>query len=189
MQDEFVDAVEQMIPTLRRFAHSLARNAADADDLLQDTMERALARAHQFEAGTNLKAWLFTIMRNRFYTECRRRQRVRDHAEERRLGAADGEETVLGGQIARIESREFARAFAKLSSEERTLLVMATVEELPYDTIAQILEVEIGTVKSRVSRVRAKLRRIQEGEGEVALARLRLSAPHPSFRQIGAGAS
>ena len=81
MRSEFVDEIEQLIPTLRRFAHSLARNAADADDLLQDTLERSLGRSHQFEAGTNLKAWMFTIMRNRFFTECRRRQRVRGHAE------------------------------------------------------------------------------------------------------------
>src|SRR3546814_19028476 len=101
-------------------------------------------------------------MRNRFYTECRRRQRVRDHAEERRLGASDGDQVALGGQMARVETREFTRAFAKLTSEERALLMMATVEELPYETIAQMLEVEIGTVKSRVSRVRAKLRRLQE---------------------------
>ena len=187
MRADFVEEVERMIPTLRRFAHSLARHAADADDLLQDTLERALGRAHQFEAGTNLKAWLFTIMRNRFYTECRRRQRVRDHAEERRLGAADGEDVVLGGQFARVETEEFALAFAKLTSEERSLLVMATVEELPYETIAQMLEVEIGTVKSRVSRVRAKLRRIQEGTDNVALARVRVPVatipPH-----IGLGA-
>lgn len=172
MRGDFAETVEQTIPTLRRFAHSLARNSADADDLLQDTLERALARSHQFEPGTNLKAWLFTIMRNRFYTECRRRQRVRSHAEERRLGAADGEEVALGGQLARVESREFALAFAQLSSDERALLVMATVEEIPYETIARTLEVEIGTVKSRVSRIRAKLRRLQEGTGEVALARV-----------------
>lgn len=189
MQGEFVDAVEQLIPTLRRFAHSLARNPADADDLLQDTMERALTRSHQFEAGTNLKAWLFTIMRNRFYTECRRRQRVRDHAEERRLDAADTGEGMPGGQVARVETREFARAFASLSADERTLLVMATVEELPYDTIAQILEVEVGTVKSRVSRVRAKLRRIQEGEGDVALARVRLPATPTRPIVFGLGTS
>lgn len=174
MRGDFVDAIERMVPTLRRFAHSLARNAADADDLLQDTLERALARAHQFEAGTNLKAWLFTIMRNRFYTECRRRQRVRDHFEDQRLGAADGEEVATGAQFARVESREFARAFAQLTGDERSLLVLATVEELPYEMIARMLEVEIGTVKSRVSRVRAKLRRIQDGTGDVALARVGL---------------
>lgn len=189
MQGEFVDAVEQMIPTLQRFAHSLARNPADADDLLQDTMERALTRSHQFEAGTNLKAWLFTIMRNRFYTECRRKQRMRDHAEERRLDAADVGEGTTGGQVARIETREFARAFAMLRADERSLLVMATVEELPYDTISQILEVEVGTVKSRVSRVRAKLRRIQEGEGDVALARVRLPAVPNRPLAFGVGAS
>lgn len=171
MRGDFVDAVEQMIPTLRRFAHSLARNAADADDLLQDTLERALTRAHQFEAGTNLKAWLFTIMRNRFYTECRRRQRVRDHAEEKRLGATEEDDVAFGGQLSRVESREFARAFSQLTAEERSLLVMASVEELPYETIARLLEVEIGTVKSRVSRIRAKLRRIQEEDVDIALAR------------------
>src|SRR3546814_18705666 len=104
MRGEFVDTVEQMIPTLRRFAHSLARNAADADDLLQDTLERALGRAHQFEAGTNLKAWLFTIMRNRFYTECRRRQRVRQHSEERRITTPECEQFARRGQMARGES-------------------------------------------------------------------------------------
>ena len=188
MQGEFVDTVEQLIPTLRRFAHSLARNAADADDLLQDTLERALGRSYQFEAGTNLKAWLFTIMRNRFYTECRRRQRVRDHAEERRMSASDSDEMALGGQMARIETREFARAFAKLTSEERALLVMATVEELPYETIAQTLEVEIGTVKSRVSRVRAKLRRLQEEDGDIALERYAV-ASDPTRRLAGARVS
>lgn len=189
MRSDFVDTVEQLIPTLRRFAHSLARNAADADDLLQDTLERALGRAHQFEPGTNLKAWMFTIMRNRFYTECRRRQRVRDHADERRLGATEGDESSLGGQLARVESREFARAFAKLTAEERALLVMATVEELPYETIAQMLEVEIGTVKSRVSRVRAKLRRIQEGETDTALARVHVATAPRHAIHAGAGVS
>src|SRR3546814_20588542 len=124
MRGEFVDTVEQMIPTLRRFAHSLARNAADADDLLQDTLERALGRAHQFEAGTNLKAWLFTLMRNRFYTECRRRQRVRDHSEERRLDASDGDQVALGGQMAWVENPGFTGAFAKLTSAERALWLM-----------------------------------------------------------------
>ncbi|EDP66962.1 Sigma-24 (FecI) [alpha proteobacterium BAL199] len=186
MRSEFVDEIEQMIPTLRRFAHSLARNAADADDLLQDTLERSLGRSHQFEAGTNLKAWLFTIMRNRFYTECRRRQRVRDHADERRFGAADGEERVMGDQFARVETQEVARAFGMLTGEERSLLIMATVEELPYETIAQMLEVEIGTVKSRVSRVRAKLRRIQEETGDIALARVGLpSKPVRTYLSAG----
>jgi len=170
MKRDFVSSVEELIPALQRFARSLARNAADADDLLQDTLERALGRAHQFEAGTNLKAWMFTIMRNRFYTECRRRQRVRQHAEERHLGAADGEPGVLGDQMARVEACEFSQAFARLSGDERALLLMATVEELPYDTIAQMLEVEVGTVKSRVSRVRAKLRRIQEEDAGLSLA-------------------
>src|SRR3546814_20072393 len=109
-------------------------------------------------------------------SDLRRRQRVRDHAEERRLGASDGDQVALGGQMARVETREFTRAFAKLTSEERALLMMATVEELPYETIAQMLEVEIGTVKSRVSRVRAKLRRLQEEEGDVALARYALAS-------------
>ncbi len=186
MQGEFVNAVEQMIPTLQRFAHSLTRNPADADDLLQDTMERALARSHQFEAGTSLKAWLFTIMRNRFFSECRRRQRVRDHAGQARPG---GEEGVTGGQVVQVECREFARAFAKLGAEERTLLMMATVEELPYDEIAQILDVEVGTVKSRVSRVRAKLRRIQEEESDVALARVRFAVAAAGPMRAGLGAS
>lgn len=175
MKRDYVSDVEELIPTLQRFARSLARNAADADDLLQDTLERALGRAHQFEPGTNLKAWMFTIMRNRFYTECRRRQRVRDHATERRMDAADGEPAVLGDQMARVEASEFAQAFAKLNGDERSLLVMATVEEMPYETIAQLLEVEIGTVKSRVSRARAKLRRLQEEDCGLSLARSRQS--------------
>jgi RNA polymerase sigma-70 factor (ECF subfamily) len=185
MRNDFVDAIEQTIPPLRRFAHSLTRNPADADDLLQDTLERALARGHQFEEGTNLKAWLFTIMRNRFYTECRRRKRVRDHSDERRIGATGEDDMEFGGQFARVETREFGRAFARLTEEERSLLVMATVEELPYETIAEMLEVQIGTVKSRVSRIRAKLRRIQETPGQVALA---LSA-RPVQAQLAMGVS
>jgi RNA polymerase sigma-70 factor (ECF subfamily) len=185
MQSDFVRDIEEMIPVLQRFAHSLTRNPADADDLLQDTVERALGRAHQFEPGTNLKAWLFTIMRNRFYTECRRRQRVRDHADDQRMAAADGDLVALGGQVARVEAREFAQAFSRLTADERALLVMATVEELPYETIAQMLEVEIGTVKSRVSRARAKLRRLQEEDAGLSLARARRPEAATLAIQVG----
>ena len=170
MPTNFIDDVEEMIPALGRFAQSLARNAADAADLLQDTLERALARSHQFQEGTNLNAWLFTIMRNRFYTVCRHAALTRQHAEGHRVGADPADHVTVGDQMSRIESCEFALAFGKLTAGERALLIMATVEEMPYESIAQTLEVEVGTVKSRVSRIRAKLRRIQSSKGEVALA-------------------
>lgn len=170
MPTTFIDDVEEMIPALARFAQSLARNAADAADLLQDTLERALGRSHQFQVGTNLKAWLFTIMRNRFYTVCRHAALTRQHAEGYRVAADPADHVTVGDQMSRIESCEFALAFGKLAADERALLILATVEEMPYESIAQLLEVETGTVKSRVSRIRAKLRRIQASKGEVALA-------------------
>lgn len=194
MPSNFVDEIEDMIPALRRFAQSLARNAADAADLLQDTLERALGRSHQFQEGTNLKAWLFTIMRNRFYTVCRHAALTRQHAEERLAGMAPGDHVASGGQMARIESCELALAFGQLTAGERALLVMASVEEMPYETIAQLLAVEIGTVKSRVSRVRAKLRAIQASKGAVALACAgrgptgRPTADHLPFGRLPAGA-
>lgn len=170
MPTTFIDDIEEMIPALGRFAQSLARNAADAADLVQDTLERALGRSHQFQEGTNLKAWLFTIMRNRFYTVCRHAALTRQHAEGHRGGADPADHVTVGDQMSRIESCEFALAFGKLTAGERALLVLATVEEMPYESIAAMLEVEIGTIKSRVSRIRAKLRRIQAGKGAVALA-------------------
>lgn len=187
MRSNYVDEIEHMIPMLRRFALSLARNPANADDLVQDTLERALGRSHQFEEGTNLKAWVFTIMRNRFYTACRRHRLVLDHAEERISSMAPGDGVACGDQMSRIETCEFALAFGKLSAEERALLVMATVEEMPYETIAKLLAVEVGTVKSRVSRVRAKLRRIQDGGGDVALARAGRQLPGRFPIHLGPG--
>lgn len=187
MRTVLASEIEDMIPMLRRFAHSLTRNVTDAADLLQDTLERALGRSHQFEEGTNLKAWVFTIMRNRFYTDCRRKQRARHHAEERRATIDPGDRIAIGGQMSRIDVCEFALAFGMLTAEERTLLVMATVEEMPYETIAQLLDVQTGTVKSRVSRVRAKLRRIQASAGEVALGRIGRLPAQTRIRQGAVG--
>lgn len=184
MRSNLANELTDMIPVLRRFAHSLARNAADSADLLQDTLERALGRSHQFEQGSNLKAWVFTIMRNRFYTNCRRQRRVRQHAVDSIASIAPGDRSAIGGQMSRIESCEFALAFDKLTADERSLLIMATVDELPYETIAGLLEVETGTVKSRVSRVRAKLRRIQESKSDVALACVG-RVPAPAFIRHG----
>jgi RNA polymerase sigma-70 factor (ECF subfamily) len=153
--DDFREELTQTIPSLRAFARSLTMgDEAFADDLVQDTCVNALRAQDQFAPGTNLKAWLFTILRNRFRSLAKRR-RVR--AEE---PDDDLERMVVGPapQEGRLEMIAFRRAFGDLRPEYREALVLAVVHGLNYDDIAQICSCQVGTVKSRVSRARERLR-------------------------------
>ncbi len=150
----FVEGLERAMPKLRRFARSLTRSSATADDLVQDTMEKALLKHHQFQDGTNQDAWLFTILQNRFRSDLRRSSRRGPHSD-----IADLEHLVptKGDQAAHCEMRDFARAFARLPEQERVTLYMVGVEGLSYEEAAEALQVEVGTIKSRTSRARHKI--------------------------------
>jgi RNA polymerase sigma-70 factor (ECF subfamily) len=147
-----------LVPHLRGFARLLAGGDRHlAEDLAQDTVLRALQAEHQFTPGTNLKAWLFTILRNRFYGLAREAHRVTapnggDVGEE-----IDRQFWLPAEQESRVEVAAFKRAFAGLSPLHREVLVLVGVHGLGHDEVARICGCEIGTVKSRVNRARERL--------------------------------
>jgi RNA polymerase sigma-70 factor (ECF subfamily) len=142
-----------LLPNLRAFALSLTNDPTRADDLVQDTLLRAWARIDQFERGTNLGAWLFTILRNRFYTDHRKRKREVEDPD----GAHGKRLIVMPSQEASLEMAEFRRALARLSVRQREALLLIGAEGLSYEEAALIQCVSVGTVKSRVHRARSQL--------------------------------
>lgn len=149
----FGQQLVEMIPNLRAFARSLVNNPTRADDLVQECMARALANTDKFEPGTNLRAWLFTILRNHYYSEIRKRRReVEDidggHAE--RLSSAPR-------QLAALHMRDFRAALSQLPSEQREALTLVGASGFAYEEAAKICGCAVGTVKSRVNRGRRRL--------------------------------
>ncbi|MBP2303105.1 RNA polymerase sigma factor [Azospirillum picis] len=152
--------IEEEIPRLRRFARAMVRDATLADDLVQECLERALSRLHLWRPGTNLRAWLFTILRNLHINGVRRRQPVVDIDAEAQaaIGAAPG------SQFVRMELRDLRRALGLLPNEQREVVLLIGLEGISYNEAADILGISIGTVKSRLSRGRRALRLLMEGE-------------------------
>jgi RNA polymerase sigma-70 factor (ECF subfamily) len=154
--------IEEQIPGLRRFACALLRGDREgADDLVQDTLERALSHWHLRRNQGNLRGWLYTILYNRFLSDQHRARRRGPHdtlTEETELLGMDG------GQHSVLEHRDLLRAFAALPEEQRAVLLLIGVEDLSYQEAARVLGVPIGTVMSRLSRGRERLRRSFYGE-------------------------
>ncbi|MDO8901712.1 MAG: sigma-70 family RNA polymerase sigma factor [Phenylobacterium sp.] len=162
MTDSWRDAVVAMIPALRAFAWSLSHNGADADDLVQDTLIKAWSNRDRFEPGTNLRAWLFTILRNTYYSQLtRRRREVRDE---------DGDYAKLlrspPTQDWSLAMQDLQAALAQLPLEHREALILVGAAGLSYEETAEICGCAVGTIKSRVNRARIKLQRLLEDEGE-----------------------
>ena len=145
-----------LLPDMRAFARFLARDPVAADDLVQDTVVRALAALGQFRPGTNLKAWLFTIERNAFYEQARRRRR------EARLleGRSQADPTEAPQQIRRAEVDDLQRLLFLLPPLLREALVLVGAQEMSHEEAAAICGVPIGTMKARVSRARSALSRL-----------------------------
>jgi RNA polymerase sigma-70 factor (ECF subfamily) len=154
--------IEAQIPGLRRFACALLRGDREgADDLVQDTLERALSRWNLRRNQGNLRGWLYTILYNRFLSDQHRMRRRGPHdalTQETKLPGIDG------GQHSVLEHRDLLRAFATLPEEQRAVLLLVGVEDLSYHEAALALGVPIGTVMSRLSRGRERLRRSIHGE-------------------------
>jgi RNA polymerase sigma-70 factor (ECF subfamily) len=154
--------IEAQIPGLRRFACALLRGDREAaDDLVQDTLERALSHWGLRRNQENLKGWLYTILYNRFLSNQHRVRRRGPHdalTEETELPGVDG------GQHSALEHRDLLRAFAALPQEQQAVLLLVGVEDLSYQEAARVLGVPIGTVMSRLSRGRERLRRTIHGE-------------------------
>ena len=147
------DAMLEAVPSLRAFAISLSGNVDRADDLVQETLLRAMANIDSFQPGTNMSAWLFTILRNLFRSEYRKRRReVED---------TDGSyaETLKSHpeQHSRVEFEEFRAALAKLPPDQREALLLVGASGFSYEEAAAICECAVGTIKSRVNRARTRL--------------------------------
>ena len=146
----------RLLPDLRAFGRFLVRDRAAADDLVQDTVVRALGALTQFQVGTNLKAWLFTILRNLFFEQARRRRR-----EAVALSAhLPLDEAVRPDQADASEVRDLEQVLWRLSPVLREALVLVGVQELTYEEAAAICNTPVGTMKARVSRARTELSRI-----------------------------
>lgn len=145
--------IVQLIPALRAFARTFCRQTSDADDLVQETLMRALAGIHQFRPGTSMKSWLFTIMRNTFYT------RVRVETREA-PGAADCVSARPAGDPTQewsARGREIAQAIQRLPEAQREVLMLIGVLGVSYDEAAGICGCAMGTIKSRLNRARLRL--------------------------------
>ncbi|WP_084327414.1 sigma-70 family RNA polymerase sigma factor [Salinarimonas rosea] len=140
-------------PHLRAYALSLCGSPDRADDLTQDTLLRALSKLDRFEPGTNLRAWLFTILRNLFFSEHRKRR----HEVEDVDGVYSERLTTLPAQQARLDFEDFRAALARLCPEQREALILVGAEGLTYEEAAGICGVAVGTIKSRVHRARLRL--------------------------------
>jgi len=143
----------ELLPSLRAFARSLAHNAAQADDLVQDTLVKALANVDRFEPGTNLRAWLFTILRNHYYSQLRKSKREVEDAEGRHAARI----AVRPEQDGSVDLVDFKVAFAQLAPDHREVLTLVGASGCSYEEAAAICGCAVGTIKSRVNRARRKL--------------------------------
>jgi RNA polymerase sigma-70 factor (ECF subfamily) len=144
------------LPRLRAFAISLSGKVDRADDLVQETLVRALTNINSFEPGTNLQAWLFTILHNQFRSEYRKRRREVEDVDGR---FAENLKTPPE-QHSRLEFREFSQALTKVPADQREALILIGASGFSYEEAAQICGCAIGTIKSRVNRARARLAEI-----------------------------
>jgi len=147
------DAMLGAIPSLRAFAISLSGNVERADDLVQETLMRAIAHVDSFQPDTNMPAWLFTILRNLFRSEYRKRRREVEDTDGRYADSLK----LHPEQLGRIEFGEFRAALAKLPHDQREALLLVGASGFSYEEAAAICECAVGTIKSRVNRARTRL--------------------------------
>ncbi|WP_404290047.1 sigma-70 family RNA polymerase sigma factor [Microvirga sp. RSM25] len=162
--DEIASLLEPQIPGLRRYAWALLRDCEAADDLVQDTLERAISRWNQRRDG-DLRAWLFAIQRNLFINGLRRRK-----ARGTRVGEEALNDVPAPGMSPESHAglRDVLKGLDALPEEQRSILLLVGVEDLSYEQAAQVLDIPLGTVMSRLSRARARLREFMEtGRGAV----------------------
>jgi RNA polymerase sigma-70 factor (ECF subfamily) len=162
------ELIETYIPGLRRFARALLRdNPEGADDLVQDSLERALSHWQGRYRDRDLRGWLYTILYNRFRSERLRWRQQGPHCEFDAVSEARLPRTK-GGQEAALAYRDLLRGFSQLPKEQRAVLFLIAIEDLSYQDAARVLGVPVGTVMSRLSRGRARLRQSMNGVGQPA---------------------
>jgi len=155
------DAMLAATPNLRAFAISLARNVDRADDLVQETLLRALANIDSFQPGTNMSAWLFTILRNHFRSEYRKRRREVEDGEGRYAETLKSQPEQYG----QVEFKEFRQALTQLPADQREALVLVGASGFSYEEAANICGCAVGTIKSRVNRARTRLAELLDIDG------------------------
>src|SRR5918994_3445618 len=153
VEDTLRDRMLAAVPSLRAFAISLTNNRDRADDLVQDTLMRAWANFERFEPGTNLEAWLFTILRNRFHSEYRSRRREVEDAD----GSYAARLKTHPDQQSHLDYEDFRTALTKLHPDQREALLLVGAQGMSYEEAAQVTGVAVGTIKSRVKRARRRL--------------------------------
>jgi RNA polymerase sigma-70 factor (ECF subfamily) len=150
------------IPSLRAFAVSLAQNADRADDLVKETLVKAWDKHESFQPGTNLKAWLFTILRNEFYSQMRKRGREVQDSE----GLMTARLAVHPSQHGQLDLKDFRAALEQLPEDQREAIILIGASGFSYEEAAVICNCAVGTIKSRVSRARTRLQDILQISGE-----------------------
>jgi len=151
------------IPSLRRYARALTGDAWAADDLVQDTLERALSRTEKFKAGSDLRAWLFTIMHNVFINQVRKASSKAVHVSVDDESIVETEFAVAAAHTQSLEVRDLDYALQRLPAEQREVVLLGGLEEMSYTEVALALEIPVGTVMSRLSRGRERLRALMAG--------------------------
>jgi len=151
-----------VMPNLRAFAMSLSGKHDKADDLVQNTIMKAWANQSSFQPGTNMKAWLFTILRNEFYSQMRKRGREIQDSD----GVMTENMAVHPAQYGSLDLQDFALALAKLPDDQREAIILVGASGFSYEEAAEISECAVGTIKSRVNRARLKLQELLDVNGE-----------------------
>jgi RNA polymerase sigma-70 factor (ECF subfamily) len=149
----------ELIPRLRRYARALAGERAAADDLVQDTLERAWSKLHLYRRGTDLRAWLFTVMHNVHVNRLRAMRPsdpLEDEMPELAQRATQGDALLV---------RDLERAVAALPEAQRQVLLLVALEDLSYEETARVLDIPVGTVMSRLARARERVRQLMHGKG------------------------
>jgi RNA polymerase sigma-70 factor (ECF subfamily) len=160
-------AILTELPRLRRYARAMVGNRAAADDLVQDTLERAWSRLAQWRPGSDLRAWLFGIMHNLRVDQLRRPGLTTQP-----MGEEGFEVPIRATQTDHLELSDLELALARLPEEQRAVLLLVALEEMSYEEVARTLEIPLGTVMSRLSRGRERLRLILNGGQPVANLRV-----------------
>jgi len=150
------ESIVELIPRLRRYARALAGDRIAADDLVQDTLERAWSKLHLYRRGTDLRAWLFTVMHNVYVNQLRAMRPAAQFDEEM-------PELALPARTDTLELRDLDAAIRRLPPDQREVLLLVALEEMSYDEAAGTLGIPIGTVMSRLARAREKLRSMLSG--------------------------
>ena len=156
-------SLSELIPRLRRYARALVGERAAADDLVQDTLERAWSKLHLYRRGSDLRAWLFTVMHNVHVNRLRATRPtdpLDDEMPELAQRATQGDALMV---------RDLERAVAVLPLAQRQVLLLVALEDLSYEATARVLEIPIGPVMSRLARAREKLRLLMQGKGGTKL--------------------